>query len=94
MFKKKYGADFKAKVVIEVIRGVKTQSEITSEYGVHVSQIQRWKQQALEAIKNSFSQKKQRENKSHEVLIESLYKQIGQLSVENDWLKKKSGLAS
>lgn len=94
MFKKKYSADFKFKVAIEVIRGMKTQSEITSEYGVHISQIQRWKQQALEAIKNNFSQRRQLIDKSQEVLIESLYKQIGQLSVENGWLKKKSGFAS
>jgi transposase-like protein len=91
MFKKKYSADFKAKVAIEVIRGMKTQSEITSEYGVHMSQIQRWKQEAIEAIKNNFNQKKQLRDKSQEALVESLYRQIGQLSVENDWLKKKSG---
>jgi transposase len=94
MFKKKYSADFKFKVAIEVIRGMKTQSEITSEYGVHISQIQRWKQQALEAIRNNFSQRKQLVDKSQEVLVENLYKQIGQLSVENGWLKKKSGFTS
>ena len=94
MFKKKYGADFKAKVALEVIKGIKTQREIISEYGVHISQIQRWKQQALEAIKSNFSQKRQMIDKSQEVLVESLYKQIGQLSVENGWLKKKSGFIS
>jgi len=90
---KNYGAEFKAKVAIEAIKCEKTQNEITSEYGIHSTQIKNWKKQALDAVKSSFSKHKVRLEKQQKTLIDDLYKQIGKLIVERDWLKKKSGIA-
>ncbi len=90
--RKNYTATEKAKIALEVLKGKVTQSEITSKYGVHSTQILSWKKQLLEALPEIFSDKRREKNKDQEELIEELYKQIGQLKVELDWLKKKSEL--
>ena len=56
---------------------------------VHSSQIHKWKSQVLDGIPEIFSSKAAKKEKSEKELIDELYKQIGQLKVENDWLKKK-----
>lgn len=86
--RKKYSVQTKAKVAIEAIKGEKTGAEITSTYGVHISQVNNWKKQALENIAISFSGKRKKHDAEQEELIDELYKQIGQLKVENDFLKK------
>ena len=78
----------KIKVAIEAIKGEKTTSEITSKYGIHTTQINNWKKQALEQIPNAFSRKKKKQKENQQKLIDELYRQIGQLKVENDFLKK------
>lgn len=87
---KKYSSDFKAKVALEAIRGQKTINEISSEYGVHSTQITQWKKQALDELPEIFAHAGNERAKSEEALIASLYQQIGQLTVEADFLKKKS----
>lgn len=89
--RRKHSAQFKAKVAIESIKGEKTVAELSSFYGVHPNQISKWKKRALESLPDVFSKKHERENKDRETLEEELYKQIGQLKVELDWLKKNSG---
>jgi transposase-like protein len=89
--RKKYPARLKAKVALEAIRGEKTSAELGSEYQVHPTQIRRWKQMALEGMTESFTNGRQRQDKAQAELIEELYKQIGQLKVELEWLKKKLG---
>ena len=89
--RRKHSAQFKARIAIEAIKGEKTVAEISSFYGVHPNQISKWKKQALESLPGVFSKKRERENKDREALEEELYKQIGQLKVELDWLKKNSG---
>jgi transposase len=88
--RKSYSAEFKAKVAIEAIKENKTRSELSSKYQVHSTQITKWKQDAIEGIKETFrTGSHSREDKEKDNLIEELYKQIGKQKVELDWLKKK-----
>jgi putative transposase len=89
-----YTADFKAKVAIAAIKGQQTINEIAASYSVHPNQVTLWKKQALDAIPDLFSQRRERTAHDEEALKGQLYQQIGQLKVELDWLKKKSGLSS
>ena len=90
--RKRYDAAFKAKVALEAIKGELTISEIASRTGVHPNQISKWKKQALEEIPGIFSKARKKHKESSEELESELYKQIGQMKVELDWLKKKSQL--
>lgn len=90
--RKQFSSDFKMRVVIEAIKGQKTANEIASEYGVHPTQIAQWKKQALDELPGIFERPNGERARSEEALIASLYQQIGQLKVEVDFLKKKSGL--
>jgi transposase-like protein len=92
MQRKKYPADFKAKVALEAIRETRTTAELCSQYGVHVTMLGRWRQQAIEHIRTGFSEKTEKQDKNNEQVMGTLYQQIGQLKVELDWLKKKSAL--
>jgi putative transposase len=92
MQRKHHSAEFKVKVAIEAIKGTKTVNELAGELGVHPTQITQWKKQALEALPDAFSSRKSQVSKGQEALTAELYQQIGQLKVELDWLKKKSGL--
>jgi len=83
---------FKAKVALEAIKEQKTIAELASLYGVHPTQITKWKRKALDFIQEIFSDKFQSQVKDDDELIQELYKQIGKLQVERDWLKKKIGL--
>jgi transposase len=85
---------FKKQVVLAMVRGEKTRGEIASEFGIHPTQADKWKQQFLAGIEQIFSEGVKDEAKERDKLIEELYKQIGQLKVESDWLKKKIGLVS
>lgn len=89
--RKRYGASLKAKVALEAIKGQRTVSEIASESGVHPNLITKWKRQALEGLPGIFSDKKERIERESRELESELFRQIGQLKVELDWLKKKSG---
>jgi transposase-like protein len=86
-----YSAEFKAKLALEVIKGNRTLTEIASEAQVHPNLLTQWKRQLLESLPTVFSDKRVQENKEQEALTDQLYQQIGQLKVELDWLKKKSG---
>ena len=87
----RYSADFKAKLALEVIKAERTLNEIASQAQVHPNLLTQWKRQLLESLPTVFSDKRVRENKQQEALTDQLYQQIGQLKVELDWLKKKSG---
>ena len=88
--RKQYSKEFKAKVALEAIRGMKTANELASEYGVHPTQIAEWKKVVLERSPDLFASRGGETNKSEEALIATLYQQIGQLKVELDFVKKKS----
>lgn len=92
MRKAKYDADFMAKVALAALQRDKTMAEISSKYEVHSTQITRWRQRALEGIVETFRNKPAQRDEEKEKLIGELYRQIGQLKVENEWLKKKSAM--
>jgi len=87
--RKKISAELKAKVAIESIKGLRTISEIASMYEVHPNQVSIWKKQYLESAVSIFSKPNPAENQEKEQQIEALYRKIGQLEMDNDFLKKK-----
>jgi transposase-like protein len=92
--RKQYPPSFRAKVALEAIRGERTCAELASEYQVHPTQIKAWKKTAVQGIIELFTDRKKTKDKEKSLLIEELYRQIGQLKVELDWLKKKFGFIS
>ena len=89
---KQYSAEEKTKIALEALKGELTIAQITSKYGVHPTQINHWKKQALESMIMGFKDKRKGKDPGEGQLIGELYQQIGQLTVERDWLKKKSEL--
>ena len=83
----------KARIALEAIKEQKTIQEIASHYGVHPSQVTNWKRQAIQGAPELFADRRSQPDTSEEALKAELYQQIGQLQVELDWLKKKSGLS-
>ena len=86
--RRKLSAEFKAKVALEAIRGVGSENELASRHGVHPSQIQKWKKQAIGNLPELFKDGRSRDGKADEKLKSRLYEQIGKLQVELEWLKK------
>lgn len=89
--RKKYSSKLKAKVALEAIGEQKALAEIASEYDVHPSQIAKWKKELLERAGEIFDRDATHNAKTSEAREAELFRQIGQLKVEVDWLKKKSG---
>lgn len=85
-------SQLKARVALEAIKGQRTINEIASDYELHPNLVNQWKRQAIEKLQETFSAKHEREAEKEEELRDRLYREIGQLKVELDWLKKKSGL--
>ncbi|KKL28927.1 hypothetical protein LCGC14_2370250 [marine sediment metagenome] len=90
--RRNHSGSFKVKVALAAAKGDKTIAELASEFGVHPTQVTQWKKQLLEALPEIFSRRRQRDRQQQDELTAELYRQIGQLKVELDWLKKKSGL--
>jgi transposase len=88
--RRSHDAAFKARVALEALKEEKTIAQIASEYGVHSNQIRQWRQKLLEDLPQLFSDHRRKDEKDGEALQAELYRQIGQLKVELDWLKKKS----
>jgi transposase len=79
----------KAKIALEAIKSELTLAQITSKYGIHTTQVNTWKKQALAYLPDAFSDKSKQESTTYETQLAELYEQIGRLKVENDFLKKK-----
>jgi transposase-like protein len=90
--KKQLGKEFKAKVALAALREDRTLAELAGHFGVHPIQISRWKKQAAEGLAGIFLGKRANGQRDHAELVSELYKKIGQLEMENDWLKKKLSL--
>jgi len=89
--RKRYAAEFKAKVALEAIKGEQTISELASHYGLHPNMISNWKRQAINNMAATFSGKVDRTRKNEEARIKDLHAKIGQLTVERDFLAKAFG---
>jgi transposase len=91
--RKNHNSIFKTKVALEAIKELNTISEIAARHEIHPNMVSKWKTQLVEGASEIFEDKrKNRANKKEEDITEQLYQQIGQMKVENDFLKKKFGL--
>jgi transposase-like protein len=89
--RKQYSPAFKAKVALDAVRGEKTVSELASGYSLHPTVINNWKRQLLEGASDLFeSPRKPPAEASQQAQIDELYRQIGQLKVERDFLASRS----
>lgn len=89
--RKRYGAEFKAKVAIDAIKGELTISQLVAKHKVHQTMINAWKKQATEGLSTVFESKPDAVGKNREAEVEKLHAKIGQLIVERDFLVKASG---
>ena len=88
--RKQYSAVFKAKVVQELLREEKGLAQLAAEYEVSAKQLNRWKTMALEGLPSLFEPSADQTSQEHEQQVHELYAEIGRLTTELTWLKKKS----
>ena len=84
----KFKADFKAKVALEALKGDKSTAELAQIYGVHPTQVTQWKKQLLDQASSVFEG---RQTKTASVDVDELYKKIGKLEMERDFLVSRPG---
>ena len=91
--RKRYSAEFKAKVALEALRGELTTAQLASKHGIHQTMVGEWRKQAVEGLAAVFSDRSaaQETAKSSEAEVEKLHAKIGQLLVERDFLAKAFG---
>ena len=92
--RKKHGAEFKSKVALAAIREEGTIVELSSRFGVHASQIHAWKKTMLDGVASLFTRHAggaASGGAADEALMAPLYEKIGQLTVERDFFRKRSG---
>jgi transposase-like protein len=86
--RRRFTADFKARVALEALRGDKTIQEIAAKHQVHPNQVSAWKRQAMDGLDEVFATGSDASRRDHEAEIERLHAKIGQLTVERDFLSK------
>jgi transposase-like protein len=88
--RKRYEASFKARVALAALKDDRTLSELASEYGVHGTLLSQWTRRLLSNVTRVFEEREDESQQNHQGVVEELHRQIGQLHVELDWLKKKA----
>jgi transposase-like protein len=88
--RKQYSPEFKAKVALAALKNEGTTAELAARYQVHPSMVTSWKRELMEGAANLFD-KGQKSKKQNDTTINELYRKIGQLKVENDFLSKGLG---
>ena len=91
----RYTSEFKSQIVLEILREEKTLNEIASTHGIHVNQLRQWKKAVVEQMPQLFgneNKKLEQIKTQYEEQIESLYAEVGKLTTQLSWLKKKSGI--
>ena len=86
--RKNHSKEFKARVALAALKGDKTMAELSSEFGVHAAMITRWRNEAKEGLSGIFGKDDRKEVRECKEKIEELYKTIGKIQVENDWMRK------
>lgn len=86
--RRRFTADFKAKVALEALRGDKTIQEIAARNKVHPNQVSTWKRQALDGLGAIFANGADKAGADHEAEVHDLHAKIGQLTVERDFLSQ------
>ena len=89
--KKQYSPEFKLKVVVEILKGEKTATQLAGEFGVHPVVLSEWKKQFMETGAQIFTRARTTKGITEEKEKSELFEQIGRLKMENEWLKKKLG---
>ncbi|CAH2603471.1 transposase [Rhodovastum atsumiense] len=89
--RKRYSAEFKAKVALEAIRGELTVAQLVAKHGVHQTLINAWKKQAIEGMTGVFSGRAEAMETARAEELEKLHAKIGQLVMERDFLRKAPG---
>lgn len=90
--RRKFTAQFKSKVALEALKGVKTLSELAQQFDIHPNQISMWKKELEDVFIELFDKKRGPQKIEKEDDSSKLYEQIGRLQMELEWLKKKSGI--
>lgn len=91
--RKQYNPEFKARVALEAVRGEKTTSELASQYQLHPTVINNWKRQLTEGASSLFekgTETAKNNQTNQQAQLDELYRQIGQLKVERDFLATRS----
>ncbi len=87
--RRKHSPEFKAKVALEAIQGLKTLSEVAQQYEIHPVMVGNWKKEMLERLPELFDTKNKKKDKDAEKEQDHLHRKVGQLTMEVDFLEKK-----
>ncbi|MDQ0220338.1 putative transposase [Peribacillus cavernae] len=93
--RRKFNPEEKARIVLEILKEEKSVSQLTSEQGIHTNVLNRWKSEAVQNFSQLFVDDRKgitKMKKEYEQQINELYAEVGKLTTQLSWLKKKSGL--
>ena len=93
--RRKFTPEEKARIVLEILKEEKSVSQLASEHGIHTNVINRWKSEAVQNLSQLFVDDRKgitKMKQEYEQQIDELYAEVGKLTTQLSWIKKKSGL--